>query len=223
VFNHADAVGTYARVKGSLFGPNGPQYLDVRQGGLGDCWLLASLAEVAARDPSDIRSMFTYDGTTSENGVVVQLYIVSFFDSSGKAEYVAVDTELPEGGNYYDCPVNGVLWVALAEKAYVQANRQGFVTTNYVGYDSYLALNGGDPSWAMQAITGKPAYDYNIDPANIAIAWNAGDLVVICTGNSTASPYILPDHCYAVVDYNPSSSVPLGPIPKSGDQERDVG
>ena len=52
---HPAAATGYSNVNGTLFGPNGPSYLDVEQGGVGDCWLMASLAEVAARDPADVR------------------------------------------------------------------------------------------------------------------------------------------------------------------------
>ena len=151
---------------------------------MGDCWLLSSLAEVAARDPADIRNMFTADGTAVENGSTVSLYKVRFFNSAGVAEYVTVDTELPSGGGYYDHPVNGVLWVALAEKAYAEANGAGIVTTGSVGSDSYAALNDGDPAWALQAITGKSASDFAINPTNIAAAWNAGELVVLGTSSA---------------------------------------
>ena len=72
----------YSPVSGSLFGANGPSYLDVQQGNVGDCWLMASLAEVAARDPSDIRNMFTDLGSATENGSVVELYKVRFFNSA---------------------------------------------------------------------------------------------------------------------------------------------
>ena len=105
----------------------------MHQGDVGDCWLLASLAEVAARDPADIRNMFTAAGTTVENGATVSLYTVRFFNSAGVAGYVTVDTELPAGGGYYDHVANGVLWVALAEKAYAEANGAGFVTTELRG------------------------------------------------------------------------------------------
>jgi len=206
--DHPAADTAYSPVSGSLFGANGPSYLDVQQGAVGDCWLLAVLAEVAARDPSDIQDMFTYDGTTLDNGSVVGLYTVRFFNNAGAPEYVTVDTELPSGGGYYDQPVNGVLWVALAEKAYAQANGAGFVTTSSVGSDSYNALNGGDPSWAFRAITGKSASDYSINPGNIASAWTAGNLIVLITSNPS-SPYIVGDHCYAVVGYSSSSSMPF--------------
>ncbi|MBV8265167.1 MAG: hypothetical protein JO252_02350, partial [Planctomycetaceae bacterium] len=200
--DHPVAAAAYSPVYGPLFGANGPSYRDVQQGQLGDCWLLASLAEVAARDPSDIRNMFTDVGPAMENGSVVELYNVRLFNNAGAPEYVTVDTELPSGGDYYDHPVNDVLWVALAEKAYAQANGAGIVTTQNVGSDSYDALNEGFGSWALKAITGKPAIDYNsINPANIASAWTAGNLIVIGTSNNPSSSYIVGDHEYAVVGY----------------------
>ncbi len=213
VVDHPAADTAYSPVSGSLFGANGPSYLDVQQGQVGDCWLMASLAEVATRNPSDIQNMFTDLGSTMENGSVVELYKVRFFNSSGSPGYVTVDTELPSGGGYYDHATNGVLWVALAEKAYAEANGAGIVTTQYVGSDSYAALNGGDPSWALQAITGKPASDYSISPANIAAAWNAGQLIVLCSSPNAGDNLIVGDsngtHAYAVISYNASSSTPF--------------
>ncbi len=206
--NHPAADAGYAPVSGTLFGPNGPSFLDVQQGGAGDCWLMASLAEVAARDPQDIVNMFTDLGSAWENGAQVELYRVRFFNASGAASYVTVDTELPDGGYYYDHPANGHLWVALAEKAYAQANGLGIVTTQYRGSDSYDALNGGMASWALSAITGRPAADYYFNASNIASAWEAGALIVISTTNPSSSS-IVGDHAYAVVAYNPSSNQPF--------------
>ncbi len=206
--DHPAAGAGYVPVYGSLFGANGPSYLDVQQGVARDCWLLASLAEVAARNPADITSMFSYAGTTIENGSTVSLYSVRFYNNSGLATYVTVDTELPGGGSSYDQPANNVLWVALAEKAYAQANGMGMVTTQNVGSDAYSALNGGYPYWALDAITGKTAGYYVINPTDAASAWNAGQLVVMCTGTPVSSD-IVGNHCYAMVAYNASSSMPF--------------
>jgi hypothetical protein len=208
-FDHPAAGQAYSPVSGSLFGANGPYYQDVRQGDVGDCWLLSSLAEVAARAPQDIRNMFTYNGTATENGSVVGVYTVRLFDTRGAAHYITVDTELPGGGSEYDQATGGVLWVALAEKAYVQANGSGFVTTGNVGSDSYNALNNGWPSWALQAITGKSAGEYSVNPSNIAAAWNAGQMIVLCSMSSPSSSYIVGSHAYAVVGDNPSNSYPF--------------
>jgi hypothetical protein len=152
--------------------------------------------------------MFTYDGKITENGSLVDVYTVRYYDSGGTPQYVTIDTELPSGGGYYDHPVNNVLWVALAEKAYAQANGVGYVTSGQTGVNSYAALAGGDAAWALRAITGKSASNFSINPSNVAGAWNAGQLVVLCTSNP-ASPYIVGNHCYALVNYNPSSSTPF--------------
>ena len=211
--NPAAATG-YSPAPGSasLFNNGEPSYLDVEQGALADCWLLASLAEVADRDPQDIKNMFTYDGTTVDNGATVGLYTVRYFTSNGSAIYVQVDTDLPSAGEYYDHVDNDLgtqaLWVALAEKAYAVANGLGYVTTGHEYQDSYSALNYGDPAWALQTITGKPASEYSINPTNIATAWNSGDLIVLCT-STPASSLIVGSHCYAVVGYNASSGEPF--------------
>jgi hypothetical protein len=211
--DHPAAESAYAPVNGTLFGGNGPVYTDVEQGDVGDCWLLSSLAEVAARYPQDIRNMFTAAGTTVENGTTVSLYQVRFFDNSGVAHYVTVDTELPGGGGSYDHPANGVLWVALAEKAYAQANGTGFVNSSNPRVDSYAALDNGYATWGLQAITGKSASEYAINPSDVASAWNAGQLICIVSSPNHSSPYIVGDakvtHIYAVVGYNPSSSQPF--------------
>jgi len=207
--NHPVAAAAYSPVTGSLFGPNGPSPLDVQQGADGDCWVMSSLAAVAARNPRAIENMFTYIGTTVENGSTVGLYTVRFFNSAGKAEYVTVDTELPSAGAYYDHPINGVLWAALAEKAYAEANGAGYVTTEAEGSDSYAALNSGQPGWVLQAITGLPASYISINPTNIAAAWKADHFIVLASNNTPNSPYIVGGHAYAVVGYNPLSSQPF--------------
>jgi hypothetical protein len=218
--DHPAAAAPYSPVIGTLFGPDGPSYLDVEQGQEGDCWLMSSLAETAVRAPADIINMFTYDGTAVENGAQVTVYTVRLYDNSGTARYVTVDTELPAGGTLYD-QVNNVLWVALAEKAYAQANGAGMVTTAHIGIDSYDALGnlnntGGSPLWALQAITGRPANGYSLNPGDIANAWNAGQLIVLGTpplgANAAVAPSIdgvniVSDHAYAVVGYNAATQM----------------
>jgi hypothetical protein len=173
---------------------------------------MAGLAEVAARAPQDIKNMFTYDGTAVENGSTVGLYTVRLFGSNGALYDIEVDTELPSGGQFYAHVANALgtqaLWVALAEKAYAEANSLGYVTTGNEYQDSYDALNGGWPAWPFQAVTGKSATKYSINPTDIASAWNAGDLIALCT-DTPSSSYIVGGHCYAVVGYNASSGEPF--------------
>jgi hypothetical protein len=206
--NEPASATAYSAVSGNLFGPNGPVFTDVNQGGVGDCWLLSSLAEAAARQPGLLNNMFIYDGTNVINGQTVGVWTVGFF-TSGSAHYVTVDGELPSGGGYYDHPANGVMWVALAEKAYAEANGAGLVTTGNLNSNSYAALDNGWPSWALTAITGQTASDYALDPAGAVTAYQAGDLVVLATGSNPASPYIVPHHAYALIAYNSSWNLPF--------------
>ena len=206
--NEPVAAVSYSVASGSLFGANGPVFTDVEQGDVGDCWLMASLAEAAARQPNLLTNMFIYDGTNQVNGQTVGVWTVRLF-TNGAANYVTVDTELPWGGGYYDHPANGVLWAALAEKAYAEANGSGMVQTGNEFSNSYATLNDGDAWWALSAITGHSASGlWLINPANAASALQAGELVVLCT-SSPQSPYIVPSHCYALVAYDPSSSLPF--------------
>jgi len=193
----------------TLFGPNGPSFTDVAQGSAGDCWLLSSLAETAARDPQIIRNMFIGNG----NGTwTVRFYV------NGAPDYVTVNDQLPvdtaAGAYAFDQPQNGILWAALAEKAFAEENLSGGVTTGQQGVDSYAALNGGYPSWALAAITGMSTSEFNVTPGvtsqEIAAALQAGDLVCIGTPDSSdIDSYLVPGHCYAVVGYNPSSTMPF--------------
>ncbi|MGO8752794.1 MAG: fibronectin type III domain-containing protein, partial [Thermoguttaceae bacterium] len=225
--DHPAAATAYTPVSGSLFASGGPSYSDVQQGDVGDCWLMASLAEVAARDPQDIKNMFTSDGTTVENGATVNLYTVHLFGLTNNAQpgsstnnalvpvSVVVDTELPVwnvNSQLYAHVVNGVEWAALAEKAYWQAaNEWGYLTVadSPVG-DAYPpAGRGGDAKFALQAITGHWSNDISGNiPTSAASAWTSGQLVTLGT-STPASSYIVGDHCYALVGYNPSSSQPF--------------
>ena len=159
--------------------------------------------------------MFTYDCSYVLNGQMVGVYTVRYFATNGQADYVTVNTELPGtsyAGDYYDKATNGVLWVALAEKAYAEVNGEGTLATGSPYKNSYAALNGGWGSWSQEAITGRAAANYNITPSNVACALQAGYLVGLGSlpdGTTEPCPYIVNGHEYAVLAYNPSSSTPF--------------
>jgi hypothetical protein len=114
-----------------LFSAAGPAVADVRQGQLGDCWLLSGLAAVAQDNPTALRqNMVDFgDGT---------------FGVRYGANFYRVDNDLPvlsAAGStpaYAALGAGGSMWVAVAEKAF----------THYrSGKNTYASIEGG---WGME-------------------------------------------------------------------------
>jgi hypothetical protein len=190
--DHPAAESKYSAVDGTLFGVSGPQYSDIIQGDIGDCWVLASLAETATRNPAEITSMFVVNGDGT--------WSVRFYHN-GSPDWVTVDNQLPGGGATYDNPQNGVLWVALAEKAFAQENASGWLATALPGRNSYNALDGGDPADALTAVTGHVAQDNYVTGSAMAAAWKHGNLIVLTSVNNPPDHSIVGYHAYSVVNY----------------------
>ncbi|MCY2932015.1 MAG: C2 family cysteine protease [Planctomycetota bacterium] len=147
----------YANFSGRQVFTDGPEYNDIRQGGVGDCYYLAVLASLAKTDPGVIRQMVTAlgDGT----------YAVRFF-SGGQATYVRVDGDLPvySGSSlaYANLSPDGELWVALVEKAYAEFR---------TGANSYASISGGWMTPVYTQITGVSASDtYSSGQTDSALA-----------------------------------------------------
>jgi Calpain family cysteine protease len=163
--DHTGSEATYELQKGPLFAADGvPTYHDVNQGELGDCWFVATLAEVALQDPSAIRSMITND----HNGT----YGVRFF-VDGHADYVTVNKELPvtnDGLEFNNGSTlkfaNGAngdpLWAELVEKAFAQLNAEPDAVHGTLGkaINAYEGIAGGEADNALAEITGQTSVEY---------------------------------------------------------------
>jgi hypothetical protein len=120
--------GATVRLSNSLWGA-GPAMTDINQGGVGDCYYLASLQSLAIQQPGRLQEMAVDlgDGT----------YAVQF-KRNGTTTYVRVDGDLPAGywnGLKYAHPASGgPLWAAIMEKAYA-VFRTGAAT--------YASINSG--------------------------------------------------------------------------------
>jgi len=129
-----------------LFSAGGPSPKDVAQGQVGDCWFLASLAEVAQRDPSVITNSIHQraDGT----------YDVLFHTSATTTIDEHVDGKLPEDvyGNleYAKLGEGGCTWVAMIEKAFTYFRNRNIAA-------DYATISGG---WGRESLTalGAPSY-----------------------------------------------------------------
>jgi len=151
--NTSGAQIDYVADSNPLFGASGvPSINDINQGQLGDCYLLASLAEIAQDQPAEIESMFTDDGNGSYG---VRFYI------DGEPRYVTVNTELPEyAGTDALCGNNAPdIWGCLIEKAYVELNADPGYLEHTTG-NVYNLIDGGfaDP---ITQITGRTIVTYN--------------------------------------------------------------
>jgi hypothetical protein len=201
------ATGTaYQYVSGSLF-QGGISNTDIHQGGLGDCYFMASLATTAQRSGSTISNIFTdnYDGT-----LTVRFY------NNGVADYVTVDRYLPVdtsgnayyagwGGGRYDNS-NNELWVALAEKAYAQINESGWLGQE-TSANAYAEIDHGNSGVALRQITAHSTTGYGVssisDKNTLISKINAGQMIVLNTLDVLpASSTLVADHSYAVTGYN---------------------
>jgi hypothetical protein len=224
----------YQQASGTLFG-SGVSYTDVRQGGMGDCWFMASLEETARVTPAIINSMFIDNGDHT--------YTVRFYRGT-VADYVTVDSCLPAyvhsdpgysfldgnlvyghsldpldvhgnfvGDEYFD-PTNK-LWVGLAEKAYAQLNESGWIGRD--GSNSYGGLNGGWPEAPMSHISGVRAYTMSLSadwfgnrpsfPTFLGADFNAGYMVTFSTRKSPGLSNVVGDHVYALVGYDAATNL----------------
>ncbi len=210
----------YSQVAGQLFvqqsgDTSAVAFTDMRQGGIGDCYFLSSLAETALKDPNAIVNMFIVNGDGT--------YTVQFIHGSTPT-YVTVDSKLPtnssgelvfDGMGQMANNSGNELWVALAEKAYVQLNECGWIrpTAWGGGRNVYNAISGGCMFMALNQITGattgsdqSTAYTPGAFNA-FAHSFSVGDAVCLGSVNNPADSEIVGDHAYAVLSVNITNSI----------------
>jgi hypothetical protein len=115
----ADPITTNAMLGSSnfaaspLFSAGGPSKNDIKQGGVGDCYFMSTLASVARVSPDRVRQLVVDlgDGT----------YAVHFKGNGGADQFVRVDADLPTSGGalaYSKQGAGGSIWVPIVEKAW---------------------------------------------------------------------------------------------------------
>ncbi len=137
-----------------------PCLKDIKQGAVGDCYLMASLAAIISADPKKIKKMMkdNLDGTVT----------VRFFntDEEKKPIYVKVSKTIPvdiyESGKVVDAFAKGPLWIKMIEKAYASVRlkngrQQG---RNYKYYvTNKLRTQANRFKFSYDNISGGNAYD----------------------------------------------------------------
>jgi hypothetical protein len=192
---------------GTLFGSSGaPQYTDIYQGEEGDCWLMASFAEIAYKQPGIIQNSFTDDGLVLENGAQVHVWTYEYHNGN-VPEYMTLNNYFPSNGGlfmYADAfqsiaNNSNVLWAPLMEKAY--AGLYG---------NSYADLNGG---WAQNVLpleTGGVAggnSPFSSESSYIAAIQSPTTLLTLASWSTNYG--FVADHDYAVISVTGSGSTAL--------------
>lgn len=165
-------------------------------------------------------------------------WTVRFF-IDGKARYVTVNRMLPVYGNGFGSawaagwgldnlgfsknfsdPTNE-LWVALAEKAYVQMNASGVIGQN--GKNEYKGIDGGKVEHAFAHLGNVSGSNHrSFDQSDFIKSIKAGKCIVLATKDKTGS-LIVPSHGYMVTGYNATTKMfsvynPHGWNPNNGRQ-----
>ncbi|MEM9449268.1 MAG: C2 family cysteine protease [Cyanobacteria bacterium P01_E01_bin.6] len=198
-----DAAGTYRYTSGSLF-QNGISMFDVDQGGVGDCYFIASLGAAAKDKPHVVSNMFIDNGDGT--------FTVRFFKPDGTRDYVTVDRYLPTTGSgnaIYagwggdNTESDNELWVALAEKAYAQVNESG-----WIGQDNTNSYSGIANGWMDKVINQISGYSTTSKNATTMTKTEAINLVnsskMLTVGFVDGTiPGVVNSHAYTVSSYNP--------------------
>ena len=179
---------------------------DLYQGQIGDCFLIASIGEIALTNPTAIARMIQSNGNGTET---VTLYIgangrlPSYGTTQFKAIAVTVNNVFPsygvDNGATQDVVGNQKeIWPQVLEKAV--ASLDG-------GYGAIA--NGGSPIIAMEELTGRPATFISPGSATLAALEKyvgAGDLVVFDTLSKTGLPDNLDsNHAYMLEAVSPAN------------------
>jgi hypothetical protein len=130
--------------------PSDPAIEDVRQGGIGDCYLLAAIASVVKTKPEHFISHMVdnLDGTVT----------VKMYENDGTPVNISINKSVV--GEHY---AEGALWVKLLEKAYAAAGYSGSaVLPERMNKASYENIEGGSGGVALTHLTGAKTTDFSI-------------------------------------------------------------
>lgn len=172
---------------------------DLHQGQIGDCFLIASIGEIALTRPTAISGMIQANANGTET---VRLYTAANgrlptpSTTTFRATSITVENTFPTNAVNNGATQNVVnnqkeIWPQVIEKAFAAAN------------GGYAAIaQGGSPVIAMEELTGHTARA--ISPASLTLAAlqadiAAGDLIVMDTRPGNGLPFnLVGSHAYMV-------------------------
>jgi Calpain family cysteine protease/Calx-beta domain/Ser-Thr-rich glycosyl-phosphatidyl-inositol-anchored membrane family len=179
---------------------NGISPDDVSQGQVGDCYFLATLAAMANEQPQYIQNMFIDNGDNT--------FTVRFF-KNGVSEYVTVDRFLPKaswGAAYANASTE--MWVALAEKAYVQLAESQW-SRGLNSSNAYDSISGGWMRDVIPQVTALGAVAQSVGSTTkvqlIALANSNALLTAGFVYGTIAADGIVNGHAYTITGYDATS------------------
>ena len=179
--------GRTAKLEESLWG-TAPSPNDVNQGGVGDCYFLASLAAFANTNPGTLQNLAVDlgDGT----------FAVQFTRAS-QSFFVRVSNDIPQGaywGYQFARPgTNATMWAVVMEKAYASFR---------TGANTYASLNAG---WmgAVYNDLGVSSISFGLTSSEANFfSMVSGDLAngrPVTFGTSGSAPSLVRGHAYTLI------------------------
>lgn len=185
-----------------LFASNGPSLNDIKQGSIGDCWMLAELGAVANDNPQAIRQRVV-DFNDGTYGVALG------------GNFYRVDNDLPAYSStstdaaYAHLGLQNSMWVAVMEKAYAHYR---------TGANSYASIENGWSVEAARALGATTTGDNAISGYGSATAlanaiytqWNSYNEVTVGFVDSRYGKYLpgglINNHMYTVASVARNSS-----------------
>jgi len=164
----------YIPAPGKLF-PHDPSVGDIKQQELADCYLLAGVIAILARDggPKAIAGLMKQ----KDGRVVVRLY-----DTGGSPRYVSVEKTFRKNSEKHN---GGAIWATLLEKAYaaagfVEENKHAEGKTTGPVVTGYAKLQFGRPETALKVLLGGDADYKRFDMGRFEqVQGNAGFLFLL--------------------------------------------
>lgn len=128
---------------------------DIKQGSLGDCYLLSAMGAIARANPAMVKKLINY--TPGNTYATVTLYMRDEKTQELKPETIDVDFYFPvkNSDQAYANSGDGEMWVMLIEKAFAKL------------MGGYEAIEAGTGAEAFALLTGKEAETKHIDDASL--------------------------------------------------------
>ncbi|CAD8121740.1 unnamed protein product [Paramecium sonneborni] len=167
---------------------------DIKQGYLGDCYFLSSLASIASKHPDEIFDMFQTP-TINPYGV----YGV-WFCIQGVWKLITLDDYVPVHNNEpaFSGSDSQEIWVILLEKAWAKL------------FGSYGNIISGDPREVIASITGGPTWCIGTDDSTfierLKQITSSHQNYIVCAGTHSDHPEIeqlglIRNHAYSVLNF----------------------